>query len=233
MSLRVPQGDLTLRAAVLATSWLVRAWFGSVKFNILNREIYDHFIAGMPRKGNAVVATWHRHVIPIYYFFRSLNSFLIMGSQSKDGEFATRLGRRFGLQFTRGSSSRGGHGALEEMMAYLRTGPQGKVCSTPVDGPRGPARRLKKGMLILAKETDAFFIPMACSGKRVITFSRAWDQTILPLPFSEMFVDFHPPFKIPRGLSDSELEAWRGKAEDILNQLTDRVDRIVGYPTRV
>ncbi len=112
-------------------------------------------------------------------------------------------------------------------MEYLKTGPHGRICSTPVDGHQGPARKLKKGML--AKETDAIFIPMACSGKRVITFSRAWDQTILPLPFSEMFIDFHPPFKVPSNLSEPEMEEWRVRVENILNQLTDRVDRIAGY----
>jgi hypothetical protein len=111
----------------------------------------------------------------------------------------------------------------------MKTGPHGKICSTPVDGPHGPARKLKKGMLVLAKETGAFFIPMACSGKGIITFSKAWDQTILPLPFSEVFLDFHLPFKILSNLSESELEEWRVKVEDILNQLTDRVDRIAGY----
>lgn len=225
----IPKNERSMKAAVLVTSWLVRFWFGSVRFKILNREVYHQFLAGSPRKYNAVVATWHRHVVPTYYFFRSLKDLLIMGSSSRDGEFATRLGRRFGIQFTRGSSSRGGHDALEEMIEYLKTGPRGKICSTPVDGPQGPDRRLKKGMLILAKETDAFFIPTACSGKRVITFSKAWDRTILPLPFSEMLIDFHPPFKIPSNLSDSELEEWRVKTEDILNQLTDRVDKIAGY----
>jgi lysophospholipid acyltransferase (LPLAT)-like uncharacterized protein len=229
MSSLTPGNERSMKAAVLVASWVARVWFGSVRFKILNREVYHQFLAGTPRQYNAVVATWHRHVIPAYYFFRSLENLLIMGSPSRDGEFATRLGRRFGIQFTRGSSSRGGHDALQEMIEYLETGPQGKLCSTPVDGSQGPARRLKKGMLVLAKETGAFFIPMACSGRRVITFSKAWDRTILPRPFSEMLIDFHPPFKIPPDLSESGLEEWRLKAEDILNRLTDRVDEIAGY----
>jgi lysophospholipid acyltransferase (LPLAT)-like uncharacterized protein len=123
----------------------------------------------------------------------------------------------------------GGHDALGEMIEYLKAGPHGKICSTPVDGPHGPARKPKKGMWVLAKEADAFFISMACSGERIITLSKAWDHTILPHPVSEMFIDFHPPFKVPSNLSESELEEWRVKVEDILNQLTDRVDRIAGY----
>jgi len=85
--------ELVMNGAVLLTSWLLRFWFGSVRFNILNREVYDTFLAGPPRKDNAVVATWHRHVIPIYFFFHSLGDLLIMGSQSRDAEFAIRLGK--------------------------------------------------------------------------------------------------------------------------------------------
>jgi lysophospholipid acyltransferase (LPLAT)-like uncharacterized protein len=116
MSSRILREERTLDAAVLLASWVARFWFGSVRFNVLNREVYDQFIARTPRRNNAVVATWHRYVIPSYYFFRSVEDLLIMGSRSSDGEFAIRLGRRFGLQFTRGSSSLGGHDALGEMI---------------------------------------------------------------------------------------------------------------------
>jgi lysophospholipid acyltransferase (LPLAT)-like uncharacterized protein len=130
MTSRILREERTMKAAVLLASWVVRFWFGSVRFRILNWEAYEQFIARTPRKDSAVVATWHRHVVPTYYFFRSMKDLLIMGSRSRDGEFATRLGRRFGLQLTRGSSSLGGHGALEEMIEYLKTGPRGRICST-------------------------------------------------------------------------------------------------------
>jgi lysophospholipid acyltransferase (LPLAT)-like uncharacterized protein len=108
MTSRTLREERTMKAAVLLASWVVRFWFGSVRFNILTPEAYEQFIARTPRKDSAVLATWHRHVIPSYYFLRSVQDLLIMGSRSRDGEFATRLGRRFGLHFTRGSSSHGG-----------------------------------------------------------------------------------------------------------------------------
>lgn len=216
-----------------AGSWLLGRlmwiWFSSVRVTILNRDIWDTYFVKIPRKENAVVATWHRHVIFTYFYFCKLRNLLIMGSKSKDAEFAIRMGRRFGLKFIRGSSSRGGEDALNGMIAYLSHGPGGKLCSTPVDGPRGPARKVKTGMLTLAKETGACFIPMACSGNRVITIHRAWDRTIIPLPFSRVVFDFHPPLKIPPDISDMEFEKLSQKIEDILNTLTDRVDRICGY----
>ena len=100
-------------------------------------------------------------------------------SRSKDGDFTARVAELFGYDVIRGSSSKGGHEALMGMVDYMNREPA-KICGTPMDGPRGPARIMKKGMLVLAKETDSWFIPMACSGTRVITFHKAWNKTIIP-----------------------------------------------------
>jgi lysophospholipid acyltransferase (LPLAT)-like uncharacterized protein len=98
-----------------------------------------------------------------------------------------------------------------------------------MDGPRGPARVMKKGMLVLALETGSWFIPMACSGSRVITFHKAWDKTIIPKPFSTMYLAFGTPIKIPKASSKEEIERIRTDKENELNQITDRVDQISGY----
>jgi lysophospholipid acyltransferase (LPLAT)-like uncharacterized protein len=88
---------------------------------------------------------------------------------------------------------------------------------------------MKKGMLALAKETGSVFVPMACSGYRVLTLTRAWDKTILPKPFSRVIVDFDEPVFIPKDVTDEEFERIRFDLEKKLNQLTDKVDRICGY----
>jgi len=220
---------LKLNTMALLGSWLARLWFGSARVRILNRNVYDEYLVGDPRKGNVVVGTWHRNCIFLYYFFRKFKDMLIMGSRSRDGELAVRLGTRVGINFIRGSSSLGGSDALQGMIEYMNKEGKGKLCTFPVDGPRGPARKLKKGMLILAKETNSFFVPVTCSGNRLITFSKAWDKTIFPYPFSRMVIDFHQPFKISPDISEVELEKLRQEVEDILNELTDRVDRLCGY----
>ncbi|MBU1713278.1 MAG: hypothetical protein KKD47_09255, partial [Proteobacteria bacterium] len=92
-----------------------------------------------------------------------------------------------------------------------------------------PSRILKKGMLVLAKEAGAYFIPIACSGTKVITFHRAWDKTIIPYPFSKIVMEFHTPILIPKDISEKDMENLRIKVERILNELTDNVDKIAGY----
>jgi len=227
--------DLTLMERLkisllsLLASWFVRLWFGTVRVKIINRPIYEEYFLSNNDKGNIVVASWHRHAVFLFYFFRNIKNGVAMVSRSKDGELVARVGKRFGYDSVRGSSSKGGGEALLAMINYMNKGGAPKFCGTAVDGPRGPARILKKGMLVLAKETGSYFIPMACSGTKVITFHKAWDKTIIPYPFSAVVMEFHDPFIIPKDISEEELENLRVRTEKIFNKITDNVDKIAGY----
>lgn len=211
---------------------LARLWFGTVRVRILNRSIYEDYFRSA-HTGNVVAGSWHRHAIFLFYFFRDLGRRGIMISRSLDGEMTAGIARRFGYTPIRGSSSRGGTAALQEMVRFMAAPGPKRLCGTAVDGPRGPARVLKKGMLALAKESGAWFVPMACSADRVWTFPRAWDRTILPKPFSRVLIDFGQPFRVPADLSGEGLEALRKQTENSLNRLTDRVDRLCGRPPAV
>jgi lysophospholipid acyltransferase (LPLAT)-like uncharacterized protein len=207
---------------------LAKIWFGTVRVKVLNQEVYEKYFKGS-RSGHVVAGSWHRHSIFLFYFFRNLGSRAIMISRSMDGELTAKIAKRLGYTPIRGSSSKGGGKALYAMMDFLNSSSQKRLCGTPVDGPKGPHRKMKKGMLVLAKETGAVFIPMACSGNRVITLNKAWDKTILPKPFSQVVVDFGEPVLIPKEVTDEEFEEIRLDLEIKLNQLTDKVDRICGY----
>ena len=124
---------------------------------------------------------------------------------------------------------KGRRSGLDAMIDYLNSTSEKRLCGTPVDGPKGPNRKMKKGMLAVAKETGSVFIPMACCGNRVITFPKAWDKTILPKPFSKMVVDFDEACFYSKDVTDEEFESIRCDLEIKLDQLTDKVDQICGY----
>lgn len=219
---------LKLETSAALITLLARIWFGTVRVKVLNREVYEKYFKG-GQSGHVVAGSWHRHAIFLFYFFKNLGPRAIMISRSKDGELTARIAKRLGYTPIRGSSSKGGGQALDAMINYLNSTPDKRLCGTPVDGPKGPNRKMKRGMLVLARETGSVFIPMACSGTRVITFKNAWDKTILPKPFSKMVVDFDDPVFIPKDVTDEEFETIRCELEAKLDQLTDKVDRICGY----
>jgi lysophospholipid acyltransferase (LPLAT)-like uncharacterized protein len=211
-----------------ALATLVRMWFGTVRVEILNRERFEKFAID-PASGNIVAGAWHRNAVFLFYFFRTLGPRGVMISRSKDGDIVANVARRFGYTTMRGSSSKGGARALQQMIAYMQETHEKRLCGTPVDGPRGPARIVKKGMLAVAKEAGVLFVPIACSGTRVLTFHKAWDKSMIPLPFSKMVIDFGEPFRIPADADDAAMETMRLRAEQSLNDMTNNLDRICGY----
>jgi lysophospholipid acyltransferase (LPLAT)-like uncharacterized protein len=211
-----------------ALTTLVRMWFGTVRVELLNRERFEKFALD-PASGNIVAGAWHRNAVFLFHFFRTLGPRGVMISRSKDGDIVANVARRFGYTTMRGSSSKGGARALQQMIAYMQETHEKRLCGTPVDGPRGPARIVKKGMLAVAKEAGVLFVPIACSGTRVLTFHKAWDKSMIPLPFSKMIIDFGEPFRIADDADDAEMEIMRLRAEQSLNDMTDNLDRICGY----
>lgn len=214
-------------------SWLlttaVRIWFGTVRVEILNRDRFEK-IAQDPASGSFVAGVWHRNAVFLVYYFRVLGpNKAIMVSRSRDGDIAARVVQRLGYATMRGSSSKGGARALQQMIRWMKAPDEKRLCGTPVDGPRGPARIMKKGMLALAKEAGVSFVPIACSGTRVITFRKAWDMTMIPLPFSKMVIDVGEPLRVPADADDQALETLRRRAEESLNAMTDALDRRCGY----
>ena len=214
---------------VWALATLVRLWFGTVRVEIRNRERFERYALD-PASGNIVAGVWHRNAIFLVYFFRTLGaSAAIMVSRSKDGEIAAKVVERLGYATIRGSSSRGGTQALKEMIAWMKATHEKRLCGTPVDGPRGPARVMKKGMLAVAKESGALFVPITCSGSRVLTVAKAWDKTMIPLPFSKMVIDVGEAFRVPADIDEPALEQVRRRAQQTLNAMTDELDRLCGY----
>ncbi len=99
-----------------------------------------------------------------------------------------------------GSSGNKGKVALERVLHQLRNG-----YSTMInpDGPRGPIKKLKPGVLIMAKETGVPIIPvtMRASSMRVID---TWDKKKMPYPFSKLTVKYHSPIYITEGFTDAD-----------------------------
>lgn len=202
---------------------LVRLWFSTCRVTILNERIYhEYFLSDIP----IVVGTWHRASIYFLYFFGNFRP-MIMISQSKDGEMLAQYAAGFGVIPARGSSQKGGRDALEQMRGYILSG--GKGCATVLDGPRGPAYVAKKGMIHLAKLTGAPLIPLIWSANRVITIRDSWDKTMLPLPWSKVYVAFGEPIDIPAETSSRALEYYRQLVQDQLNSMMEEVDRRCGY----
>ncbi|HEU5406754.1 MAG TPA: lysophospholipid acyltransferase family protein [Nitrospira sp.] len=121
-------------------------------------------VDGLYREGrNIILAFWHAQQLMIPIGYRGAGSHVLI-SQHGDGEIIARIIARFGHEAVRGSSTRGGAGALRAMIKLGRSGRD--VVVTP-DGPKGPRQVAKLGVIHLAKATGLPIVPLAfaCSKK--------------------------------------------------------------------
>jgi hypothetical protein len=141
-------------------------------------------------------------------------------SLSQDGEIASQIVRLLGYRPIRGSSSRGGKGALKEMCDELEN--YAELAIIP-DGPRGPRRVLKPGCIYIAQKTGAYLVPISFSCSRKI-FLNSWDRFLLFPPFTKCVVLYGKPIEIKKDLNKEELENERKRVEEILIDLDSKAD---------
>ncbi len=113
-----------------------------------------------------------------------------MTSTSKDGELVDFAIRKMGAATSRGSSTRGGIGALKGLVRLMG---QGYNASMAVDGPKGPIHQVKPGVFELSRLAKARIVPMGAAPAKAITFHKSWNKARLPLPFSRVVVWFSAP----------------------------------------
>ena len=147
---------------------------------------------------------WHDRIFAGTYFFRD-RGIVVITSQSFDGEYIARFIKRFGYGAVRGSSTRGGIGALVEMIRLMRRGlPMGVT----VDGPKGPRYVAKSGAIILAKKTGNPLMPFVVETKKFWTVN-SWDKLQIPKPFTTARVFIADPVYVAADAGDAEIENKR------------------------
>lgn len=221
---KVEKGDrLWFRAALRALPLLTRTYFKLVDLTskkvFINREYEDE----TRRSGSCCVAGFHGSLLFPAYYCRRVGG-VIMVSRSWDGDLMDVCLKGWGYLTARGSSSKGGKEALQEMIEMALE----KGCATgmAVDAPRGPARRVKIGAVVLARETGQTILPVTGWATRFVQF-KSWDRMILPLPFSTIVIVFGKPIPVAKGLSRGEYEALRDEAERTLLDIQDIAEATV------
>jgi lysophospholipid acyltransferase (LPLAT)-like uncharacterized protein len=191
--------------------YLSQLLFRSCRLRFVGKEHEDRFLrAGEP----ICFAGFHQGMLYLPFHFRDRDG-VVMVSASRDGDLIAHTMARFGLRSARGSSKRGGAGALQAMIAEVNA----SRCSAGmiVDGPLGPAGVAKPGVLQLARDTGLPIVPGNWWARPHIEFG-SWDRTIVPLPFARMVFAFEPAINVPPDATDDELERLRV-------DLTERLER--------
>jgi lysophospholipid acyltransferase (LPLAT)-like uncharacterized protein len=171
-----------------------------------------------PRQRRRLYAFWHEHILYASQFGANVVDVLI--SQHADGELIAQVCRYMRLGVVRGSSKRGGSGAMLEM---LRVSRRKHIAITP-DGPRGPRRVVQPGIVFLASKTGLPIVPFGLGYEKAWR-ARSWDQFAVPYPFTAGACVVAPPIHVPADLDDRGLETYRRRVEETLHFVNDDAQR--------
>ncbi len=173
-----------------------------------------------PKHEPVVAAFWHRNVLIAAHHYRD-RDFSAAVSRSRDGDLIAALLAALGYREPpRGSSTRGGAAALRELVRLVAAG---TTVSIQTDGPRGPARVSKPGVVTLARLTGRPIVPVAFGASRGVRF-RSWDRTLLPAPFARIVCRYGDAIPMPEETGDDLDEQIRLQLDHELNRLTDELD---------
>ena len=171
---------------------------------------------------------WHQHLIiagKLVYDWRRQSNYrpCFVVSASVDGDVPSKFAEDLGAKIIRGSSNHGGAKVLRDMTRMFR---EGYSIFTTADGPTGPNRTFKEGVVLMSRVANVPMVPFAFAVNRAWYLKR-WDSFMIPKPFARVVIAFGEPVSIPKGTPVRELEPWRLEMENAVNDLVERSNQII------
>ncbi|MBI1320131.1 MAG: DUF374 domain-containing protein [Candidatus Hydrogenedens sp.] len=203
-----------------AISYLYGGLASSCRWEVRNQHRMEQVIG---HYGSVTLGVWHETTGMLLSLHKGRN-FHSTASYSFDGELAARVCHYFGAETVRGSSSKGGSLALDQMEKAVPLVP---CVGLTMDGPRGPRRVAKPGVAILAARTQRPIVPNACVVQPAWR-TRSWDQFMIPKPFARVICDFGEPIPPPPSEDRDDIEFTRLQVEQSLNAITEALEVELG-----
>jgi len=189
----------------------IRIYSTTFRYTI-TREI--EWMDYLKQGGNVLLCVWHQQFFTAIRYFKIFKDYHppLMISKSTDGTIIAGVARRTGWNPVLGSSSRGGAEALREMIDCFKLS---HLAAHVVDGPRGPAGKIKAGLIRLAHAADAIIVPFYTDADRAWYFN-SWDNFLLPKPFTRVSLSYGSMIKFNPTTDPDEFESQRLKLERIM-----------------
>ncbi len=194
----------------------------TVRLKVYNREIIDRI-----KKENKqiIFAFYHQELFLFihYIYYYKYNKVVILTSPSRDGDIAEALLRRFNFGVVRGSSRRGGLRGMIEIMQEIKNGSD---VAFAIDGPIGPPRIAKPGILLISQRTDAVIVPI--SSWAIPNFKLStWDKTLIPFPFSKACIVFGEPI-LPDKFKEDDIRLTNQILQEKMDTLSAKAKELCG-----
>jgi lysophospholipid acyltransferase (LPLAT)-like uncharacterized protein len=180
----------------LASSWRVHT-------------VHEERWRSLYRAGRShVFLLWHEALLPLLWQHRR-QGIAIVVSEAREGQYLSHFASSLGYRSLHGSSTRGGARALLGAVRELQAGHA--VAFTP-DGPRGPRRELKPGVVMAAQRGGAPIVPLHAEADRAWRL-HSWDRFMIPKPLARVWITYGRPFEVAPGETGFAAGMERAAAE--------------------
>ena len=135
--------------------WILSFIYKTNKWDVRGEENYR---SELNKKKSVIISVWHGNLL-IPFMNLATNNYYGLAGTNQDAEIIAKIGSKLGWKLLRGSSSDKGPEIFTEIVKLLNN-PPCLVGMTP-DGPKGPERIPKPGIIRAAQKTGAVIIPVA------------------------------------------------------------------------
>ena len=179
--------------------------------SVKGRKNYVNNIqAGRP----VIIAVWHGHLLSIFHDLRNEKVNAVAGTH-KDADLISKVAEKWGWSMIRGSSKERGSIAYKGMIKSLKV--PGSILFITPDGPTGPRRIPKPGIIRAAQATNAVIIPTSVFSTKNWGFTN-WDTFFLEKPFGKLFIKYGAPIQFGKNESSEKCIDFLIKRMDIVEK---------------
>ena len=181
----------------LLSSIILKILYGLNQKYVKGRKNYlNNIQTGRP----VIIAVWHGHLLSIVHDLRNEKVKAVAGTH-KDADLISKVAERWGWSMIRGSSKEKGIIAYKAMIKSLKV-PGSMLFITP-DGPTGPRRIPKPGIIRAAQATNAVIIPTSVYSTKNWGFTN-WDTFYLEKPFGRIFIEYGSPLEFDKNIHQDD-----------------------------
>ena len=161
---------------------------------------------------SVILSVWHGNLL-VPFMHLAKNNYYGLAGTNRDAEIISKIGLKLGWKLLRGSSSDKGPEIFSEIVKLLDN-PPSLVAMTP-DGPKGPEKIPKPGIIRAAQKTEAIIIPVASCSTKNWQFIN-WHTFFLEKPFGKIFLEYGAPISFTK---DDDFESCKKVLIDSMNKI--------------
>ena len=201
-----------------------------VVFRVLKtQEIFTRILeVDNPNVVPCLYAMWHAHQFCIHGLPNRANTNVLI-SRSKDGDVIADVVEKWGFKTIRGS--KGKKGAVEASMQMIEALKRGENCAMMVDGPKGPPRIVKDGVIKIAKMAGVPIVPVYWYSKN-FTFAKfpSWDEMRSPVFATNLINLYGNPIYIAKDGDEEEARVrLQASLEDLERKAPAAFDEVYRF----